>query len=244
MPPPLHPAPADEALDPATPLARGSAVLTTAAQLGAGDEHAAWARQTGVAGVVLAAGSGTRLGLPKALLRLPDGRPLGRVTAQRLHQAGCSRVLVVVGARADEVVATLPTHEPWLRVAVAKGWSHGLGHSLRRGLDELEGTSASAALVALVDLPDLGVDVYRRVLGYAAPTNDVLARAAYRGFPGHPVVIGRDYWPSTRAVACGDRGARDLLAQRRHDMVECGDLATGRDVDTPADRARLRTTGR
>lgn len=199
------------------------------------------ARTAGVAGVVLAAGSGTRLGLPKALLRLADGRYLGRVTAERLHEAGCSEVVVVVGARAEDVAATMPTHRPWLRVTVAKGWSHGLGHSLRRGLDELESTSARAALVALVDLPDVGVEVYRRVMDHTPVSTDVLARAAYRGSPGHPVVVGRDHWPATRAVACGDRGARDLLARRQHDMVECSDLATGRDVDTPADRTRLRT---
>jgi CTP:molybdopterin cytidylyltransferase MocA len=62
-----------------------------------------------------------------------------------------------------------------------------------------------------------------------------LSRAAYAGVPGHPVVIGRDHWPEVLEVASGDTGARDYLATHRHLLVECGDLATGRDVDTPAD---------
>ena len=62
-----------------------------------------------------------------------------------------------------------------------------------------------------------------------------LARAAYQGVPGHPVVIGRDHWRGVLDVAAGDRGARDYLAAHDHALVECGDLATGRDVDTPDD---------
>ena len=59
-----------------------------------------------------------------------------------------------------------------------------------------------------------------------------LARAAYDGVPGHPVVIGRDHWAAVAAEARGDRGARDHLRVTPHLLVECGDLATGRDVDT------------
>ena len=53
--------------------------------------------------------------------------------------------------------------------------------------------------------------------------------------PGHPVVMGRDHWLGVLDVAVGDQGARDYLAAHDHLLVECGDLATGRDVDTPTD---------
>ena len=61
----------------------------------------------------------------------------------------------------------------------------------------------------------------------------VLARAAYDGVPGHPVLLGRGHWPDVVAVVTGDRGARDYLRGREVRLVECGDLATGRDVDHP-----------
>jgi CTP:molybdopterin cytidylyltransferase MocA len=60
-----------------------------------------------------------------------------------------------------------------------------------------------------------------------------VARAAYDGVPGHPVLLGRDHWAGVLASAAGDRGARDYLATRPVVLVECGDLATGRDQDTP-----------
>jgi CTP:molybdopterin cytidylyltransferase MocA len=68
----------------------------------------------------------------------------------------------------------------------------------------------------------------------AATGSDVLARAAYDGTPGHPVLIGRDHWAGVIATSTGDRGARDYLKRREVVLVECSDLATGRDVDTPA----------
>jgi CTP:molybdopterin cytidylyltransferase MocA len=104
--------------------------------------------------------------------------------------------------------------------------------SLRTGLAALD-RAADAALVTLVDLPDVSADVVRRVAA-AATGADVLARAAYDGTPGHPVLIGRDHWAGVIAAATGDQGARDYLKPREVVLVECGDLATGRDVDTPA----------
>jgi nicotine blue oxidoreductase len=64
-----------------------------------------------------------------------------------------------------------------------------------------------------------------------------LRRAAYGGRPGHPALIGRDFWDETIATAIGDRGARELYSTHPHQLVECGDLATGRDVDTREEAA-------
>ncbi|WP_020143472.1 NTP transferase domain-containing protein [Terracoccus sp. 273MFTsu3.1] len=70
-----------------------------------------------------------------------------------------------------------------------------------------------------------------------APTNQelraTLRRAAYDGVPGHPALIGRDHWEPVIASATGDHGARHYFRTTPHELVECGDLATGRDVDTP-----------
>jgi CTP:molybdopterin cytidylyltransferase MocA len=62
----------------------------------------------------------------------------------------------------------------------------------------------------------------------------VLARAAYQGRPGHPVLLGRAHWAGVRNAASGDVGARTYLAGRADVVpVECGDLADADDVDTP-----------
>ena len=77
---------------------------------------------------------------------------------------------------------------------------------------------------------DSAADVAAR-LGATGGRDDLL-RAAYDGVPGHPVLIGRDHWAGVVEGATGDRGARDYLAAHDTVLVECGDLATGADVDT------------
>ncbi len=163
---------------------------------------------------------------------------------RRLREAGCDRVVVVVGASAHQA-ADAVAH---LRVDVvtAPDWAEGMGASLRAGLAHLDSARLEAthlgespddiALVTLVDLPDVTAGVMARVLATArAEGAAALVRAAYDGVPGHPVAIGRDHWDAVRATARGDRGARDHLRATPHHLVECGDLATGRDVDTAAD---------
>jgi nicotine blue oxidoreductase len=79
-----------------------------------------------------------------------------------------------------------------------------------------------------------------RLAGLAAP--DVLARAAYAGRPGHPVLIGRTHWPAVSGTATGDAGARGYLAGNPAvELVECGDVADPDDVDTPDQLARARS---
>lgn len=189
-------------------------------------------------GLLLAAGAGRRMGGPKALLRDTSGVPFVDRAVGRLLDGGCVAVTVVMGAGAGEVRALLDeagwSEDEGVTTVVAESWAEGMGASLRAGLTALATAPAevTAALVSLVDLPDVGEEVVRRVLGGDAGA-DALARASYDGVAGHPVLLGRGHWSGVVAVATGDRGARDYLRGRELRLVECGDLATGRDVDHP-----------
>ena len=198
-------------------------------------------------GVVLAAGAGRRMGLPKALLT-DAGVPRTLLAARELADAGCAGVTVVLGARAEEAAALLEEAvrrdgraAPWLSVVVAEEWAAGMAASLAVGLgagEPADGVPADAVLVTLVDLPDVGAAVGRRVVQAwtddgARP--DALLRATYEGRPGHPVLVGRDHWVPLAGSLAGDVGARTYLERHRVRSVSCEDLATGRDVDRPED---------
>ncbi|MFG2511009.1 NTP transferase domain-containing protein [Streptomyces sp. NPDC048584] len=191
-----------------------------------------------VAGLLLAAGGGRRLGgRPKALLT-HRGRPLVEHAVAALRAGGCTRVHVVLGARADEVRARASL--PGCALVDNPEWERGMGTSLRAGLRSLAGTGTRAALVSLVDQPGIGAEAVARVLGaYDSP--DVLASAAYDGVRGHPVLFGSAHWAGVAATATGDQGARAYLREhaQRLTLVECGDVAQAYDIDTEADLAHL-----
>ena len=191
-----------------------------------------------VAGLLLAAGAGRRMGGPKSLLRDADGVPFLDRAVGLLLDGGCATVTVVLGASADRAGALLDeagwTGDPAVDVVVAGDWDEGMGASLRAGLRALTGRDAEAALVTLVDLPDVDERVLRRVLA-AGGGAGTLVRSTYDGRPGHPVLIGRDHWAGVVETAAGDRGARTYFRTHEPFACECGDLATGRDLDRPED---------
>lgn len=203
-----------------------------------------------VRGLVLAAGSGRRMGGPKALVRTEVGGPtLVERAVNVLVDGGCDGVTVVVGAASGEVRQIVTCLGRDVDVVESPFWQEGMGASLRSGLAALvrtprEGESTVAAtVVLLVDLPDVGSDVVARLLdkaaGQGAPAEPgwraALGRAAYAGRAGHPVLLGRDHWEDVVTVAVGDHGARGYFRDHDHLLVDCTDLATGRDVDRPED---------
>lgn len=178
------------------------------------------------------------MGTPKALV---DDWLVRSVDV--LRDGGCDDVTVVLGAAAEQ--ARLLLADTPVRVVVAQDWAQGMGASLRAGLTALEEYEiGDAALINLVDLPDVSADVVRRVLAGPVPEPGppasgsttrsvaaVLRRASYDGVPGHPVLLGHDHWSAIRDSALGDRGARAYLEHEQVESVECADLATGQDVD-------------
>ena len=184
---------------------------------------------SGVCGLVLAAGAGTRFGGPKALAREPDGTPWIALAVGMLRDAGCDPVLVALGASADEAEPLVPAGA---QVVIVPDWSDGLSASLRAGLGAASALSSAAVLVTPVDTPGATADAAARVIDRSGvPLSAVLARALYAGRPGHPVLIGRDHWTALAGTLTGDSGAGAYLSAHGALAVECGDLWSGADVD-------------
>jgi len=203
-----------------------------------------------VAGVLLAAGGGSRLGRPKALVDV-GGQTMVRRGITLLRDGGTDPVIVVTGATGPDTDVTggdaavtgvdtssggrerhvISVHNP--------DWPTGMGSSLAVGLGAVP-AGCRAAVLALVDQPLVGPEAVRRLLAaYAAGAS--VAVACYDGRPRNPVLISREHWPEVIALASGDVGARPFL--RAHSElvteIECGDTGRPDDVDSPEDLARI-----
>jgi CTP:molybdopterin cytidylyltransferase MocA len=182
-----------------------------------------------IGGLVLAAGAGTRFGSGSKLLAELAGRPLlSHAVEAMCAVAALERVVVVLGAFAHEVLEHVEfgRAEP----VVCFEWESGQAASLRCGLRALAGFER--VIVTLGDSPTITPAVVSLFVDAGPGT-----RAVYGGRPGHPVVLGQAQI-SALSSATGDRGARDLL--RGGATIECSELCSGRDVDTPEDLEAVR----
>ena len=192
-------------------------------------------------GLVLAAGAGTRLGLgPKALLPF-RGRPLIEHILTQLRNGGCTEITVVLGAQAEQVLTRARLGSA--RTVLNPDWETGLGSSFRRGVDAVLAVrpDTTSLLVALADQPGLSAAVVARLLGCHQPGR--ITAAGYQPVDstalrrGHPLVFAPALAADAARTAHADAGARAYLHANPSliDVIDCSDLADGRDVDTPAD---------
>jgi nicotine blue oxidoreductase len=206
--------------------------------------------RTTVAGVLLAAGEGSRFGGPKALVEL-DGQTLAERGVGLLRAGGADPILVVTGATEVQIPGTHTVYNP--------EWRTGMGSSLRAALNALTSPEdaspedaspedagpeeVGAVVVALADQPLVGPEsVARLIAAYRAGAS--VAVATYDGQPRNPVLLAREHWPEVIATATGDTGARAFLRARADlvSLIECGDTGRPDDIDTPADLARITDT--
>lgn len=183
-----------------------------------------------IAGIVIAAGGGRRVGGPEALLLRGDTTLVDQAV-ETVMEAGCGPVVVVLGAAANLVRTTASLDGA--KVLVNKAWGTGLGSSLRMGLESLGEDGAEAAVVMPVDMPGVTVEAVRRVA--ALPYPDALVCATYGGLRNYPMLFGRRHWAGISTLAKADVGARPYLLAHKDEIVDisCDAVADGARVDSP-----------
>jgi nicotine blue oxidoreductase len=180
-------------------------------------------------GLILAAGSGSRIGSPKATIEI-DGERLVDRSVAIFHDAGIKDVYVVLGAWQGYI--------PGAEIVINTDWQTGMGSSLRMGLEAvLKKPEYSQVIISLVDLPGMTTEAIAAV----ANSSQEIVMGTFNGMPGHPVKFARKYWKEILDSATGDAGARNFL-KGRDDVfhIALDSLANGKDVDTPEDLAEFK----
>ena len=137
------------------------------------------------------------MGRPKALVRDDAGEPWLVRGVRALREGGCDAVTVVLGAAADEAAPLLDGHRRRRRASPTTGptgWAPRCAPGCRRSAP----TSTSRRGRRWSTCPTSAPTVVRRLRGLGAGPAS-LARAAYDGVPGHPVLLGRDHWAGVLA---------------------------------------------
>jgi molybdenum cofactor cytidylyltransferase len=226
-----------------------------------------------VAGVLLAAGTGSRFADGNKLLATVDGEPIVRRAARTLLDAPVDPVVVVTGHEAERVRGALSSLP--VRFVHNDDYAAGQATSVRTGVralvEGLDGESGrdrgagrasdgdwthqadgtrrpdtgvvDAAVFALGDMPFVTPATVRALVAAYRAGHGTALAAAYRGERGNPVLFDRRYFDRLAAVE-GDVGGRELLVHGDDSaLVETGDPGVRRDVDTRTDLSRARDSG-
>jgi molybdenum cofactor cytidylyltransferase len=190
-----------------------------------------------VTGIVLAAGTSSRLGRPKQLLDLA-GKPVLQHVVETLQSAPVDEIVVVLGHRAEEIAAAVALNDR-VRLAINPDFGSGQSTSFRAGL-LAAGDRSQAAVILLGDQPGIRAEAVTAVIEAWGSGRGPAVQATYQGVPGHPVLFDRSVWMDLERAE-GDEGARGLLAShpRWRALVEVGG-SPPLDIDTEDDYARVR----
>jgi len=186
--------------------------------------------------IVLAAGASSRMGRPKPMLAMEDGRTFVRHIVNTLHDAGVTEIVVVVRPDADAVVREVAASRG--RAIVNPDPDRGQLSSLVAGLDAIDGPRIVAALITLVDVPLVAASTVAALLARAAESRAPIVRATYGARHGHPVIFRRELFDALRHADPGE-GAKAVLRAHVVEDVDVDDPGVLRDIDTPEDYRRV-----
>ncbi len=187
-----------------------------------------------VAGIVLAAGGSSRLGIPKQLFTW-RGMPLVRRSVEAATGAGLNPVIVVAGQAIQDIWKAIEGTGATLTENSA--WREGQSGSVRVGLQALDG-HVEAAVFLLADMPFVGPNVIAALVNRHRETLAPLVAPWAAGRRANPVLFDRELFGDLLALE-GDQGGRRLFDRYSSERVDWDEEITF-DLDTPEDLEWLR----
>ena len=189
--------------------------------------------------IILAAGTSTRMGAVKQLLRLDD-RPLLQHVLDHVRASGVSEIVLVLGASAEAIRREIDAHNS--RVVINDSYLQGMGTSLKTGLAAVE-PEAEAAIIVLADQPFVQPATLDRLIAEHRRSKAQIVIPTYRGFRGNPVLLDRSVFAEVMALN-GDIGCRSIFGSHVEGIVKVpiDDVGILLDIDRQSDLQALRHT--
>jgi molybdenum cofactor cytidylyltransferase len=196
-----------------------------------------------VAGLVLAAGASSRMGIPKQLLPAGDTLLLERVLAQALRSK-LDLVVLVLGFKAHEIRGKIRSGslQSNLKIVENTDYKLGISSSIIAGLSHVEKNYAHV-MILLGDMPYITSGVINRLVSGYLESGLPLGALKVRRKRSHPVIIGRPFFPALHRLT-GDQGARDLFVSHKDQvcLVNPGEDYDDMDIDTYEDYLKFKKT--
>lgn len=187
--------------------------------------------------MILAAGASSRMGYPKALLKI-GGKTFLRHIADTLLSAEIHNVVIVLGAKAELIEQQLD----WFGgiVVTNSQWESGQLSSILRGLDVVEQKNLDAVFICPVDRPLITKHLMTAMMKIFSTKKKHIVVPTFGKRRGHPLLVGSAFFDELRNVS-PLIGARQLLWNHPEEILEYATDSEGilRNVDTFEDYKKL-----
>ena len=189
-----------------------------------------------VAGILLAAGTSSRMGSNKLFLEL-NGESVVRGAVRRGLAGGLSPLLVVLGHEPDKArreIEDLPCR--WMLNPL---YEQGINSSLKRGIEAVP-PEARAAMVLLADMPFVSPEMIAAMIARYRGSTAPLVVSDYEGVNAPPILYDRGLFPELLAMTGEGCGRQVVRNHRGEAEVSTWPAAALADIDVPDDYDRLK----
>jgi molybdenum cofactor cytidylyltransferase len=191
-----------------------------------------------VAGILLAAGTSSRMGSNKLLFEL-DGESVLRGTVKRALAGGLSPLVVVLGHESDKSVRELEGLPcEW---ALNPLYEQGINSSLKSGVMAVQGFKAQAAMVLLADMPFVTPEMIAAMIDRYRTSTAPLVISDYEGVNAPPMVYDRSLFMELLMMTGEGCGRQVVKRHRSEAEVIPWPVAALADIDVPEDFARVKS---
>jgi molybdenum cofactor cytidylyltransferase len=190
-----------------------------------------------VAGILLAAGTSSRMGSNKLLFEL-EGEGVLRRAARQALAGGLSPLLVVLGHEAERARPELEGLA--CQVVINPDYEKGINSSLKAGVAALP-AEAYAAMVMLADMPFVTPEMIAALIARYRASEAPLVISDYEGVNAPPMLYDRSLFGEL-LVMTGEGCGRQVVKRHREEAeVLSWPAAALSDLDVPEDYERIRT---
>ncbi|HVV53758.1 MAG TPA: nucleotidyltransferase family protein [Mucilaginibacter sp.] len=187
--------------------------------------------------LILAAGSSSRLGTPKQLLRYKNDNLLQHAINAAMG-AGVKDIVVVLGAYAEQVKGHISGEN--LHVVFNPDWQTGMASSIQAGIKAVQQmqTPPDAAIVSVCDQPFISADIFNALLSEQRRTGKPIAACRYGDTIGVPALFHDSLFESLLKLN-GDSGAKAIIRPHPKDVAIVSFPAGSIDIDTMDEYKKL-----
>ena len=186
--------------------------------------------ETGI--LILAAGSSSRMGQSKQLLKINDRYLLEKIASEALKVSNL--VFVVLGSQMEEhlmVIGQLP-----VQIVENKLWKKGMGSSLKAGFATMlsHAPLLERAMILVCDKPLLNAAHMEKMIQTSDATGKPIVASSFAGTSGVPVLFKRPVFEKLLLLN-DEEGAKSLLRELADSVATVAFPGGEIDLDTPGD---------